>query len=188
MPYSVWISFQLTFPRHTAEQSLYPKVIQASSSTLDGKRDKLIHFYIPQKLLFAIISENCTVVNRSWEITTDHKKPNQPSFQLLENIICSRGPVFATWVNIKVALSLTNYPLHHQDAQKMIEHLRYPTSKTANSDRECQGHFCSFCFYAVTVYQKEKGHPNGCPFLSGAPSGTRTQGPLIKSQLLYQLS
>ena len=25
-------------------------------------------------------------------------------------------------------------------------------------------------------------------FLFGAPSGTRTQGPLIKSQLLYQLS
>ena len=33
-----------------------------------------------------------------------------------------------------------------------------------------------------------KDHPSRVVFLFGAPSGTRTQGPLIKSQLLYQLS
>ena len=41
---------------------------------------------------------------------------------------------------------------------------------------------------ATVEQQKETGHPFGCPVLFGAPSGTRTQGPLIKSQLLYQLS
>ena len=41
---------------------------------------------------------------------------------------------------------------------------------------------------ATVVYQTEKTTLLGWSFLFGAPSGTRTQGPLIKSQLLYQLS
>ena len=36
--------------------------------------------------------------------------------------------------------------------------------------------------------EKQKNHPIGWFFVFGAPPGTRTLDPLIKSQLLYQLS
>ena len=43
-------------------------------------------------------------------------------------------------------------------------------------------------FYGDSGVSNRKDHPFRVVFLFGAPSGTRTQGPLIKSQLLYQLS
>ena len=39
----------------------------------------------------------------------------------------------------------------------------------------------------IVFFETKRSTPNGV-HLRGAPSGTRTRGPLIKSQLLYQLS
>ena len=43
-------------------------------------------------------------------------------------------------------------------------------------------------FESGTMIPKQKSTPNGVLFCFGAPSGIRTRDPLIKSQLLYQLS
>ena len=55
-------------------------------------------------------------------------------------------------------------------------------AKPVQSPRALEG------FESGTMIPKQKSTPNGVLFCFGAPSGIRTRDPLIKSQLLYQLS
>ena len=61
-----------------------------------------------------------------------------------------------------------------------------PAQSFGCASRERGGYAAYAVQVAVTHHKKEDDfcHPLFC----GAPSGTRTLGPLIKSQLLYQLS
>ena len=67
--------------------------------------------------------------------------------------------------------------------------MKLPAHGAGNFDNIAQGAILSpggFCGNGGVSNRKD--HPFRVVFLFGAPSGTRTQGPLIKSQLLYQLS
>ena len=65
---------------------------------------------------------------------------------------------------------------------------------TQNPAKRCalwQEEFFEFfhrAFHASKVYDHQTRSPSGNRFGDGAPPGTRTPDPLIKSQLLYQLS